>query len=388
MMVNEKIIYLDNSATTKTSDEVNQKMLDVLQNCWGNPSSMHALGMKAEKELKNAKEELAKILSCTAGEIYITSGGTESANIAISGYLETVKRRGKHMICTSVEHPAVYETVLHAQKIGYEVDFVGVDKSGVIDLYEFESKLRSDTVLVCAMYVNNEVGSIMPVEKLKPIMKKKSPDAALFVDAVQAFGKINIKPAKLGIDMLSASAHKIHGPKGVGLLYLRKGLRIEPTIFGGHQQANLRSGTENVFGASGFATAAKAAYEKIDNNLAHVTDLRNRLEDGILKNIDDVVINSDENTLPYILNVSFVGARAEVLLHALETHGIYVSAGSACSSNAPSPSRTLLGMGKSKAEVEGSLRFSFSIYNTSDEIDIVIDALAKEIANTRKYTRR
>lgn len=387
-MSNEKIIYLDNSATTKTSDEVNKKMLDVLSSCWGNPSSMHALGMNAEKELKNAKEELGKILSCTAGEIFITSGGTESANIAISGYLDAIKRRGKHIICTSVEHPAVYETVMHAQKTGFEVDFVGVDKNGIIDLDEFESKLRNDTVLVCCMCVNNEVGSIMPIEKLKPIMKKKSPDAMLFVDAVQAFGKINIKPAKLGIDMMSASAHKIHGPKGVGLLYIRKGLRIEPTIFGGHQQSNLRSGTENVFGASGFALAAKTAYDNIENNLGYVKELRSRLQSAIAKSIDEVVINSDENTLPYILSVSFVGARAEVLLHALEAHGIYVSAGSACSSNAPSPSRTLIGMGKSKAEIEGALRFSFSVYNTPEQMDITAKALKQEIENTRKYTRR
>lgn len=387
MTGDKKIIYLDNSATTKTHDAVNEKMLDVLHGSWANPSSMHSLGITAEKELDTAKSALAKTLSCNSSEIYITSGATESSNIAINGYLEAVKRRGKHIICSAVEHPAVYETVKHAEKIGYEVDYISVDANGVIDLEEFEAKLRADTVLTCVMYVNNEVGSIMPIEKLKPIMKKKSPHAALFVDAVQAFGKLNIKPSRLGIDMLSASAHKIHGPKGVGLLYLKKDIRVEPTVFGGHQQSNLRSGTENVFGAAGFAVAATLAYESIDKNLAHASALKAKLVDGISK-IDDVVINSCDDTLPYILNVSFVGARAEVLLHALEAYGIYVSAGSACSSNAPSPSRTLTAMGKSKAEIEGALRFSFSADNTEDEIDFVIDVLAKEVENTRKYTRR
>lgn len=383
----KRIIYLDNSATTKTCEAVNEKMLDVLRNSWANPSSMHSLGITAEKELNASKAALAKILSCNSSEIYITSGATESSNIAINGYLEASKRRGRHIICSTVEHPAVYETIRHAEKIGYEVDYIAVDANGVIDLEEFEAKLRPDTVLACVMYVNNEVGSIMPIEKLKPIMKKKSPHAALFVDAVQAFGKLSIKPSRLGIDMLTASAHKIHGPKGVGLLYLSKGLRIEPTVFGGHQQSNLRSGTENVFGAAGFATAAVLAYEAIGKSLAHVSALRTKLADGISK-IDDTVINSCDTALPYILNVSFVGARAEVLLHALEAHGIYASAGSACSSNAPSPSRTLTAMNKSRAEIEGALRFSFSADNTEDEIDFVIEVLAKEVENTRKYTRR
>ena len=386
-MENNKEIYLDNSATTKTSKAVNDSMLEVLENSYANPSSLHKLGMKAEKSFDGARETLARCLSCSKEEIYITSGGTESNNLAIFGYLEAAKRKGNHIICTGVEHPAVYEAVEHAKTQGYEVDVLGVDKNGCISLDEFENVLRDDTVLVCVMHVNNEVGTIMPIEKLKPIMKKKSPNAALFVDAVQSFGKIAIKPSKIGVDMLSASAHKIHGPKGVGLLYIKKGVRVLPILHGGHQQSNLRSGTQNVFGAAGFATAADEAYKNIDKNYEHVSMLKNRLYSSIIKNIDNVILNGDENSLAYILNVSFVGIKAEILLHALESRGIYVSTGSACASNAPSPSRTLLCMGKDKREIEGAVRFSFSAVNTVEEIDYTVKVLAEEVADIRKYVR-
>ncbi len=382
-----KEIYLDNSATTKTSKEVNDEMMRVLCNSYANPSSLHRLGMKAEKEFEEAKETLAKCLSCDSGCIYITSGATESANIAINGYLDASKRRGKHIICTKIEHPAVYETIKHAQDNGYEVDWLGVDGSGNISIDEFENMLRTDTVLVCVMHVNNEVGSIMPIEKLKSIMTKKSPNAALFVDAVQSFGKIDIKPEKLGIDMLCASAHKIHGPKGVGLLYVKKGIRINPSVFGGHQQSNLRSGTENVFGAVGFASAAKMQKDNIEKNYNHVLMLKKRLCELIKSNICDVVINGDEDSFAYILNVSFLGIKSEILLHALESKNIYVSTGSACASNAPSPSRTLVCMGKDKREVEGAIRFSFCASNTIDEIEYAAKVVEDEVRNIRKYVR-
>ncbi|MBE7026228.1 MAG: cysteine desulfurase [Ruminococcaceae bacterium] len=386
-MENNREIYLDNSATTKTTKAVNDSMIEVLEKAYANPSSLHNLGMKAEKAFESAKQTLADCLSCTKDEIYITSGGTESNNLAIFGYLEAAKRKGKHIICTGVEHPAVYEAVEYAKTQGYEADILGADKNGYISLDEFESLLREDTVLVCVMHVNNEVGAIMPIEKLKPIMKKKATNAALFVDAVQSFGKIAIKPSKIGVDMMSASAHKIHGPKGVGLLYIKKGVRVLPILHGGHQQSNLRSGTQNVFGTVGFATAASEAYKNIDKNYEHVSELKNRLYNRIVENIDNVVLNGDESALPYILNVSFIGIKSEILLHALESRGIYVSTGSACASNAPSPSRTLLCMGKDKKEIEGAVRFSFSAMNTKEEIDYTIKVLTEEVKNIRKYVR-
>lgn len=380
-------IYLDNSATTKTSEEVNARMMEVLRNSYANPSSLHRLGMNAEKVFTEAKEELAGCLSCSSSEVYITSGGTESINTAILGYLRAAKRRGRHIICTGVEHPAVYETVKFAESEGYEADILGVDSSGCISLDEFENRLRDDTVLVCVMHVNNEVGTVMPIERLKTIMKKKANDAALFVDAVQSFGKLAIKPDKMGIDMLAASAHKIHGPKGCGLLYVRKGLRVLPIMHGGHQQGNLRSGTENVFGAAGFAAAASAAYKNIDENYEHVLKLRNRLYAAISENIENVVLNGAQDALPYILNVSFAGIKAEILLHTLESRGIYISTGSACSSNAPAPSRTLMCMGRSKKEIEGAVRFSFSRHNTPEQIDYTAEVLKQEVENIRKYVR-
>ncbi len=386
----EREIYLDNSATTKTAPEVNTAILDALTHCYGNPSSLHRLGMQAEKAFAAAKRAVAGLLGVTEGEVYITSGGTESSNLAILGVAEANRRRGKHIVCTGVEHPAVYETVKSLESRGYEVGFLGVDETGRISLEEFEALLRPDTVLACVMHVNNETGAVMPVEKLKPIMKKKSPHALLFVDAVQSFGKIAVKPAKWGVDLLSASAHKIHGPKGVGALYVKKGTRIVPVQFGGHQQGGLRSGTENVPGAAGFGIAAELAQQQMEARYARVRELNHRLREGILDKIDNVVFNSggkEGENLPYILNVSFLGIKAEILLHALESKGIYVSTGSACSSNAPAPSRTLLAMGKSKKEIEGAVRFSFSGDNTAEEVDYTIGALMRAVAEIRKYVR-
>lgn len=386
----EREIYLDNSATTKTAPEVNAAILDALEHCYGNPSSLHRLGMQAENAFAAAKRAVAGLLGVTEGEVYITSGGTESSNLAILGAAEANRRRGKHVICTGVEHPAVYETVKSLEPRGYEVDFLGVDETGRISLEEFEALLRPDTVLACVMHVNNETGAVMPVEKLKPIMQKKSPHALLFVDAVQSFGKIAVKPAKWGVDLLSASAHKIHGPKGVGALYVKKGTRIVPVQFGGHQQGGLRSGTENVPGAAGFGIAAELAQQQMEARYARVRELNHRLREGILDKIDNVVFNrggKEGENLPYILNVSFLGIKAEILLHALESKGIYVSTGSACSSNAPAPSRTLLAMGKSKKEIEGAVRFSFSGDNTAEEVDYTIGALTRAVAEIRKYVR-
>ncbi len=380
-------IYLDNSATTKPYREVNQAYLDMSEICYANPSSLHSFGMRAEKEIKNAKKTLAEILSVQEKELYFTSGGTESNNLAILGYTRANARRGKHIITTAVEHPAVLETVKQLESEGFEVTYLGVDENGRIRTEEFDAALRSDTILVCVMYVNNEVGAIMPIEALKPLMRQKSPQAALFVDAVQAFGKITIKPEKLGIDMLSISGHKIHGPKGIGALYVKDKTLIRPIVYGGHQQSNLRSGTENVAGIVGLAVAAELAYSDLGKKQAKVKAVRDMLKAGILTQIENVVVNSDDNCLENILNVSFLGVRSEILLHALESKDIYVSAGSACASNAPKPSPTLTAMGKNAKEIDSALRFSFCEFNTVHEIQEVLEVLKNEVAQIRKYVR-
>ncbi len=379
-------IYLDNSATTKPYREVNQAYLDMSEICYANPSSLHTFGMRAEKEVKNARSVLAEILSVQKKEIYFTSGGTESNNIAILGYARANKRRGTHIITTKVEHPAVGEAVKQLESEGFEVTYLDVDENGRIRAEDFDAALRTDTILAAIMFVNNEVGAIMPIEKLKPLMKKKSPNAALFVDAVQAFGKMQIKPEKLGIDMMSISGHKIHGPKGIGALYVRDKTLIKPIVYGGHQQNNLRSGTENTPAIAGLAAAAQLAFKDVKKQ-AKIKALRDMLKAGVLTQIDNVVINSDDLCLENILNISFLGVRSEILLHALESNNIYVSAGSACASNAPKPSPTLTAMGKNTKEIDSALRFSFSEFNTAMEIQEVIRVLVKEVAEIRKYVR-
>ena len=379
-------IYLDNSATTKPYRDVNQAYLDMSEICYANPSSLHTFGMRAEKEVKNARSVLAEILSVQEKEIYFTSGGTESNNIAILGYARANKRRGTHIITTKVEHPAVGEAVKQLESEGFEVTYLDVDENGRIRAEDFDAALRTDTILAAIMFVNNEVGAIMPIEKLKPLMKKKSPNAALFVDAVQAFGKMQIKPEKLGIDMMSISGHKIHGPKGIGALYVRDKTLIKPIVYGGHQQNNLRSGTENTPAIAGLAAAAQLAFKDVKKQ-AKIKALRDMLKAGVLTQIDNVVINSDDLCLENILNISFLGVRSEILLHALESNNIYVSAGSACASNAPKPSPTLTAMGKNTKEIDSALRFSFSEFNTAMEIQEVIRVLVKEVAEIRKYVR-
>ena len=354
--------------------------------CYGNPSSLHSLGMRAEKEVKNARNVLAEILGVQDKEIFFTSGGTESNNLAILGYARANHRRGKHIITTAVEHPAVLETVKQLENEGVEVTYLGVDGNGRIRTEDFHAALREDTILAAIMYVNNEVGAIMPIEKLKPLMRKKAPNAALFVDAVQAFGKIVIKPEKLGIDMMSISGHKIHGPKGIGALYVKEKTLLRPILYGGHQQNNLRSGTENTPGIAGLAVAAQLAF-KDPKKQAKIRAMRDMLASGVLTQIENTVINSDDACLENILNISFIGVRSEILLHALESNGIFVSSGSACASNAPKPSATLTAMGKSTKEIDSALRFSFSEFNTALEIQEVIRVLVKEVAEIRKYVR-
>ena len=375
-------IYFDNSATTKTADCVNKKMLEVLENGWGNPSSLHKIGMQAEKHIKKAAKIIADEIGASADEIYFTSGGTESNNIAILGYAYANKKRGMHVIVSSVEHPAVAECFEKLSKDGFEVDYLSVDENGNISLTELESLLRKDTILVSVMHINNEVGAINPISEIKDIIKKKSPNCVFHSDCVQSFMKEKINVKKWGVDMIALSGHKIHGPKGIGALYVKKGTIISNIVYGGHQQKNLRSGTENVFGAAGMAEAVEYM-KSLEKNVSEVKETL-YLE---LKDIDRAVLNGDMAGSAYILNMSFPGVRSEILLHSLEAKGIYVSAGSACASNKPSPSNTLTKMGKDAKVIDSAIRFSFSAENTVEQAKIVAEAVKKEVEQIRKYTR-
>ncbi len=380
------MIYLDNASTTKPSDGVCKAISDALVN-FGNPSSMHRLGIDAENIIKKARENASDILMVSPNNIFFTSGGTESNNTAIFGYCRANLKKGKHIITSKVEHPSVLTPFKMLEDEGFEVSYIGIDERGTLDIEEFENSLREDTIFVSVMLVNNETGAIMPVDILKGIMKKKSPKAVLHVDAVQGFGKVLCKPKQWGIDLISASGHKIHAIKGTGILYVADNINLKPYICGGGQQKNMRSGTENVVGISAFSKAC----EEIKNyNQEKIRNLRDRLKNGIIENIDRVKINesTEEFQAGHILNVSFQGIRSEILLHSLEMHQIYVSTGSACSTNKPMPSHVLSAIGCSAEEIDSAVRFSFSEHITEEDIDKTVEALLKEVSTIRKYTRR
>jgi Cysteine sulfinate desulfinase/cysteine desulfurase and related enzymes len=382
-----KEIYLDNAATTKPYDSVCQAVSLAMQENYANPSSLHTLGMKSEKAVRAARSVFAKCLGADASEIYFTSGGTESDNLSILGFCLANKKRFSKIVTTKIEHDAVLETAHFLESSGFEVSYVNVLPNGVLDLEDFKHSLTPNTGLVSVMSVNNEVGAIQPIAFLKKIMKSICPEAVLHVDHVQGFGKVDLNVKKYGIDLLSVSGHKIHGPKGIGLLYIREGLHISPIIYGGHQEKNMRSGTQSVYDIVGFATAAKENVSAGKN--AHITHLRNQMAQKIKDNIPDIVFNTSlEDSAPHVLNVSFEKIRSEVLLHCLESNGIYVSTGSACSSNKPELSHTLLAMGRTKQQIDGAIRFSFSEFNTIDEVDETIEVLIREVSNLRKYIRR
>ena len=371
------MIYLDNASTTKPNIEAQEAVIATFSD-FGNPSSLHGLGLKAEKMITLAKENIARVLGVSAQNIYFTSGGTESNNTAILGYCLANKKRGNHVITTKIEHPSVLEPFRILEKNGFGVTYLDVNENGEISLDDLENALTDDTIFVSVMAVNNETGTIQPFDKIKAVMKKKSPKAVLHTDAVQGFLKVDIKPKATGIDLLSISAHKIGGIKGTGALYIADNVHISPLIAGGGQQTNIRSGTENVAGIAAFG-AAVASYVPVEKNI------REELKTKILENIDNIKINGCENNSGYVLNVSFLGIKAEILLHSLEAKGIYVSTGSACSSNKPMPSHVLSAMGCSKKEIEGAIRFSFS--GEEFDIDYVVKTLKDEVSNIRKYVR-
>ena len=381
-------VYLDNSATTCAFGEVAEMVTRIMCEDYGNPSSMHRKGVEAEKYVRQARETIAHILKVNDKEIFFTSGGTESDNWALIGSAMANQRAGKHLITTSVEHSAILQTMDYLEGQGFEVTYLPVDENGCVRLSDLESAIRPDTILVSMMYVNNEVGAKQPVEEAGALIKRINPRILFHVDAVQGFGKFQIYPKKCGIDMLSVSGHKIHGPKGVGFLYINEKVKIRPIHFGGGQQRGMRSGTENVPGTAGIAKASELVYQSLSEDVERLYELREYMI-SMLEEIPDVFINGPKNRegAPHIISASFAGIRSEVLLHALEDKGIYVSAGSACASNKPSTSATLKAMGIPKQFLDSTIRFSFSIFTTKEEIEYTVRALNEIIPMLRKYTR-
>lgn len=382
-------VYLDNSATTKCYDSVRELVGKVMCEDYGNPSSMHKKGMEAEKYVKESKETFARLLKVQEKEIFFTSGGTESDNLALIGCARANKRAGKHLITSSIEHPAILNTMRYLeQEEGFHVTYLPVDKNGKIKLTALKDALCNETILVSIMHVNNEVGSVQPIEEAVQIVKNYNRNILFHVDAVQGFGKYRIYPKRMGIDLLSISGHKIHGPKGTGVLYINEKVKIKPIVFGGEQQKNVRSGTENVPGIAGIGLAAKEIYKDFDAKISYMRALKQRFVEGVQK-IDRTTIHglTDESSAPHIISVGFAGIRSEVLLHTLEEKGIYVSAGSACASNHPAISGVLKSISTGSEYLDATLRFSFSEFTTSEEIDYTLQTLYNCVPMLRKYTR-
>ena len=382
-------VYFDNSATTRCYDSVKDIVVKAMTEDFGNPSAMHLKGVEAEKYIKSSAESLARLLKVQEKEILFTSGGTESDNLALIGAAFANKRSGNHIITTSVEHPAVSQPALFLQEQGFEVTYLPVDSRGVVKMDALKAVLREDTILVSVMYVNNEVGAVMPVEEIAALVHEKSPRALFHVDAIQAFGKYRIYPKKMGIDLLSVSGHKIHGPKGVGFLYINEKAKIQPQILGGGQQGGMRSGTDNVPGIAGLGTAAVEIYKNLEENVENMYRLKEYIAQGLEK-IGDIRINGMDlrEGAPQILSISVMGVRSEVLLHSLEERGIYVSAGSACSSHKRKPSATLAAMGMSKDQIESTVRLSFCEENTIEEADYFLQVMGELVPMLRRYSRR
>ncbi len=381
-------VYLDNSATTCAYDSVGELVKKVMCEDYGNPSSMHAKGVEAERYIKEAKETFGKLLKVKEKEIFFTSGGTERDNLALRGAAWANQRAGKHLITSAIEHPAIINTMRHLEEEGFRVTYLPVDRYGRVKLDALKEALCEETILVSIMYVNNEVGSVQPIQEAASIVKAYNKDILFHVDAVQGFGKYRIYPKKLKVDLCSVSGHKVHGPKGTGVLYIVEDVKIKPIVFGGEQQKNVRSGTENVPGIAGLSLAAKTIYQGLDVKVAQMRRLKQRFIRGVGQ-IEDTVVHGlyDETSAPHIISVGFAGIRSEVLLHALEEKGIYVSSGSACASNHPQVSGVLKGIGARQEFLDATLRFSMSEFTTPEEIDYTLDTLYNIVPRLRKYTR-
>lgn len=380
--------YFDNSATTRVLESVREAVVKTMTEDYGNPSSRHRKGMEAEAYIKEAAEIIAGTLKVSSKEIVFTSGGSESNNMALIETAMANRRAGNHIISTGIEHASVYNPLAFLEEQGFEVTYLPVDARGHISLEALKEAIRPETILVSIMYVNNEIGAIEPIEEISKVIRKQNPAILFHVDAIQAYGKFVIRPKRQGIDLLSVSAHKIHGPKGVGFLYIDQRVKIRPLIYGGGQQRGMRSGTENVPGIAGLGAAAKEMYTNHKEKVKKLQDLKDYMLERFGE-LEGVTLNSlpKEASAPQIVSASFAGIRSEVLLHALEEKGIYVSSGSACSSNHPAVSGTLKGIGLKPELLDATLRFSFGLFNTKEEVDYCTEVLKELLPVLRRYTR-
>ena len=380
-------IYLDNSATTKPYPEVVDKMVYALTTDYANPSSLHRKGIEVEKNIKLIRQDIARTLGAKDKEIYFTSGGTESNNAIIRGVANLYKKRKNHIISTEIEHPSVLQTLNDLEQDGFEVTYLKVDRDGKINIEELKNAIKPSTILITIMHVNNEIGSIQPIEDIGKYLKLLKDKIYLHVDAVQSYAKINFKPSRYNIDFMSVSGHKLHGPKGIGFMYIKENNRLKPLITGGGQEIGIRSGTENVPGIYGLGEAVKVINKDLNKTIDKISELKNLLKEEILNNIEDIKLNSPEDGVCHILNVSFKDVRGEVLLHYLEQKGIYVSTGSACSSKKKG-SHVLNAIGLNQNEIEGAIRFSLSDLNTKEEILEVVKILKESVNDLRMIIRR
>lgn len=383
-----KMIYLDNSGTTKQYGQVTSVMVKHMEEIFGNPSSLYQLGVDSEKSVKKARKQLRDAMGLEGGKVYFTSGGTEADNMAVFGAAKAFGRRGRRIVTSKAEHPAVLECCKRLESCGFEVIYLDVDSKCRLDESQLEAAVNDETILVTLMHVNNEVGTIMPLEKVRELMKRKNAPGIFHTDAVQSFGKLSLCS---GADAVSVSGHKIHGPKGTGALWIRDKVNIPAFIEGGGQEEGRRSGTQNVPGIAGFGEAAELGEKNRMAEMAQITEMRKYLLGGIKANLDDIIINSPEEAgeksgmcCAGVLNITFLGTRGEVLLHTLEQDDIYVSTGSACSSNKKGQSHVLKAMGLKDREIEGAVRFSFGRMNRIEEMDIVIDRVSAAVKKFRK----
>ena len=379
-------VYFDNSATTRCLPNVAALMTKIMCEDYGNPSSMHRKGVESEQYIRHAKEIIARTLKVQEKEILFTSGGTESDNLALIGTAFANFRSGNHIITTQIEHPAILETCAYLKTQGFEVTYLPVDSNGVISLVDLEKAMTSQTILVSIMHTNNEIGSVQPIAEAGALIKRINPNTVFHVDAV---GKFRIYPKKMNVDLLSVSAHKIHGPKGVGFLYMNEKVKVKPIMHGGGQQKGMRSGTDNVPGIAGMALAVEEIYKDFEEKTEYLYNIKERFIKG-LEHLEDVKVNglTGKDSAPHVVSVSIGGIRSEVMLHALEDRGVYVSAGSACASNKPATSATLKAIGVEKQYLDSTLRFSFSVLTTEEEVDYTLQQMYDIIPMLRRYTRR
>lgn len=378
-------IYFDHNATTPVIDEVFEAMVPFYKEQWGNPSSIHWAGRGTRKAVEDARENVCKLLNCAPLELIFTSSGTESDNHAIKGIAYAKKDKGNHIITTKVEHPAILSTCKHLAKEGFEITYLEVDKDGLIDLEQLKAAITPKTILITVMFANNETGVLFPIKEIGQIAKERG--ITFHTDAVQAAGKIPINVQELNVDLLTISGHKIYGPKGVGALFAKRGVRLTPLIHGGHQERNRRGGTENVAGIIGFGKAAEIAIRDMDKEIAHLSMLRNRLETGLKEKIQHVYVNGHpEKRLPNTANISFEFVEGESLLLNLDMKGIAASSGSACTSGSLEPSHVLVAMGISLELAHGSVRFSLGKSNTVEEIDYLIEIMPPIVERMRSMS--